>query len=356
MGSQEDDDFLSAFGITRMIGVQLALRAAVELNVFTIIANSNSPEAQLTAKEIVAKIPTTNPNAAMALEKILNLLASYSILSASPRTSLSDGKRPEKAYGLTKQSRRLALDNGGVSLASVLLFGSEREIVDSFYTLKDAVLEQSYKGYNKANGETFFESLRRKPGLNKLFNDNMSICSKVMLEQVLRVYRGFEEVEELMDVGGGIGTSLEKIVSAYPHIHGINMDLPHVIANATTIAGVKHIAGDMFEPLPAAQTIFLKWVLHDWDDDWCIKILRNCWKALPENGKVIVVEFAVSEDCNESVHTTFMELMMMVLNLGGKERTTVELDWIAKAAGFAQTITFPTHKLGFYVIEFIKKT
>ncbi|KAF5736357.1 scoulerine 9-O-methyltransferase [Tripterygium wilfordii] len=154
MGSPEEDDFLSGFGMTRMIAVQLALRAAVELNVFTIIANSG-PEAQLWKKS------------------------------------------PEKVYGLTKKSRCLAANDGGVSLASALLFGSEREIVDSFFTLKDAVLEASYKGYNKANGENFFESLEKKPGLNKLFNDYMSVSTKVMLGQVLNVYRGFEEVKEL---------------------------------------------------------------------------------------------------------------------------------------------------------------
>ncbi|XP_038719988.1 (S)-scoulerine 9-O-methyltransferase-like [Tripterygium wilfordii] len=79
---------------------------------------------------------------------------------------------------------------------------------------------------------------------------------------------------------------------------------------------MKHITGDMFESLSAAQTMFLK--------------------ALPKNGKVIVVEFAVSKDCNESVHAIFMEVMMVILNLGGKERTTVELYWLAKAACFAQ--------------------
>ncbi|XP_038719989.1 scoulerine-9-O-methyltransferase 3-like [Tripterygium wilfordii] len=90
--------------------------------------------------------------------------------------------------------------------------------------------------------------------------------------------------------------------------------------------------------LPTTMIRVRLWVLHDWDDDRCIKILRNCWKALPENGKVIVMKFAVSKNCNESVHTTFMELMMMVLNLGGKERMTIELDWLAKAAGKCKSL------------------
>ncbi|GLJ20584.1 hypothetical protein SUGI_0374860 [Cryptomeria japonica] len=77
----------------------------------------------------------------------------------------------------------------------------------------------------------------------------------------------------------------EEIAKAHPTINGINYDLPHVIATATHFPGVKHVGGDMFREVPSADAVFIKWVLHDWGDEDCVKILKQCRKAIPESGK-----------------------------------------------------------------------
>ncbi|KAK9131121.1 hypothetical protein Sjap_011608 [Stephania japonica] len=181
--------------------------------------------------------------------------------------------------------------------------------------------------------------------------------SAIAFDEVFKVYEGFKEVRELVDVGGGVGTSLGRIVRRYPHISGINFELSHVLEGAPTYPGVEHVAGDMFEGIPNAQTIMLKWVLHDWSDEYCEKILNNCWKALPgEGGKVIVVEYVLPEVLGNNAETfnaLIPDLLMMNLSPGGKERTLAQYEDLARAGGFSKIKAFPISQ-GLHVLEFLK--
>ena len=228
----DGSEYLSGWGLS-MIAVQMALKAAIELNVFNIIANAG-PNAQLSCVEIVSKIPTTNPNAAVALDRILRMLTFNSILTASLRPC-KDGTtiKQERTYGLTPKSCSLVTDNVEVSSTPTVNFCTERVVVESFYMLKYAVLEADCHPFHKAHGVNVFEYLSKDPRLSREFNEAMTMNSKIVLDMVLKAYRGgFEETKEIMDVGGSIGTSVVKLVSVYPHIRGINFDLPHVIADA----------------------------------------------------------------------------------------------------------------------------
>ncbi|XP_041027590.1 scoulerine-9-O-methyltransferase 1-like [Juglans microcarpa x Juglans regia] len=161
-----------------------------------------------------------------------------------------------------------------------------------------------------------------KPRLRQLFDEFMEVSGKLQFEDVFKLYGGFKDLKELMDVGGGIGTTLAKLTSTYPHVQGLNFDLPHVIDAAPKLPGVKHVAGDMFRSIPNAQTILLQCILHNWDDEHCKKLLRNCWEALPQEGKVIIVEMAISEELENNVEAkdVLMEdFFMMLLTNGGKK-------------------------------------
>ncbi|KAJ8465924.1 hypothetical protein OPV22_028476 [Ensete ventricosum] len=108
-------------------------------------------------------------------------------------------------------------------------------------------------------------------------------------------------------------------------------------ANLLGVCGVEHVSGDMFERVPSGgDAIFIKWVLHDWTDEECIKILRNCWKVLPEKGKVMVVEYIlpVVPEPNLITQGIFTLDMVMMIQTGGKERTRQEFEALAKEAGF----------------------
>ncbi|KAF3432729.1 hypothetical protein FNV43_RR23831 [Rhamnella rubrinervis] len=161
----------------------------------------------------------------------------------------------------------------------------------------------------------------------------------------------------LGDVGGGTGAVINTIVSKYPIIKGINFDLPHVIEDAPSYPGVEHIGGDMFVGVPKADAIFIKWVCHDWSDEHCLKLLKNCYDALPENGKVIAAECILPEASDTSVAAKALfhvDVVMLANYSGGKERTEKEFQALAKGAGFQGFKAF-NNAFNAYVMEFLKK-
>lgn len=126
-------------------------------------------------------------------------------------------------------------------------------------------------------------------------------------------------------------------MKAFPHIKGINFDLPHVIAIAPKYDGVTHVEGDMFNAIPKADVAILKSILHDWNDEDCIKILKNCRKALPQKtGKLILFEQLLHQEGAESMEDIVLasDLLMIAHTGGGKERTELECKSLLKNAGF----------------------
>nr|GFB72026.1 caffeic acid 3-O-methyltransferase-like [Tanacetum cinerariifolium] len=139
-------------------------------------------------------------------------------------------------------------------------------------------------------------------------------------------------------------------------VKGVNLDLPHVIRHAPVYPGIEHIGGDMFQEVSHGDAICMKWILHDWSDDQCVKLLKNCYNALPIDGKVFIVEAVLPflSDTSSSVKaTTHMDAMMMTQNPRGKERTDEEFLALAKDAGFAG-IRNTCFVCNFWVMEFYK--
>ncbi|KAI3505380.1 hypothetical protein L1887_27493 [Cichorium endivia] len=168
------------------------------------------------------------------------------------------------------------------------------------------------------------------PLFNRIFNEGMVCTAKITMEAVISSYRnGFLTSKgSVVDVGGGMGVAISEIVKAYPHLKGINFDLPHVISTAPTYDGVTHVAGDMFNAIPPAEMIFMKWILHNWSDEDCVKILKNCRKAVPkETGKVIIVEIVQHplEDDPFNYTRVAFDLVMFAYFPSGRERS--ENDW-----------------------------
>ncbi|KAF2608784.1 hypothetical protein F2Q68_00046622 [Brassica cretica] len=174
----------------------------------------------------------------------------------------------------------------------------------------------------------------------------MSESSTLVMKKILEVYKGFEDVNTLVDVGGGVGTVLGLVTSKYPHIKGINFDITSVIANAPP-----------YPEVPKGEAIFMKWVFHAWNDENCIKILKNCWSSLPEKGKVIVVEMVMpkepkSDDCSPNIGYT-VDMFMLSLRGGGGERTLSQYEALAYASGFRRCELI-CRSFSFSLIEFHK--
>ncbi|KAK4795179.1 hypothetical protein SAY86_013173 [Trapa natans] len=115
----------------------------------------------------------------------------------------------------------------------------------------------------------------------------------------------------------------------------------------------------MFDTLPKAETIWIKvTILHDWDDETCNKILRNCYNALPEEGKLLVVEILAPDHSNNREdlfeNAVVFKFYVMLLNLHGKERTAKKYDELARAGGFVETKFFHIWD-GLHIMEFLNK-
>ncbi|VVA99571.1 unnamed protein product [Arabis nemorensis] len=203
--------------------------------------------------------------------------------------------------------------------------------------LKDVILEGK-DAFSSAHGMKCFEYICSDDQFGEMFNRTMSETSTMIIKKVLEVYKGFEDVNTLVDVGGGLGTIIGLITSKYPHIRGINFDLAPVLACAPLSPGVEHMAGDMFVEVPKGDAIFLKCILHDWADEDCVKILKNCWKSLSKTGKVIVVDMVMpiepkSEDVSSNI-VLGMDAIMLTQTSGGKERTFTQFEALASRSGF----------------------
>ncbi|KAJ8427909.1 hypothetical protein Cgig2_023285 [Carnegiea gigantea] len=349
----EDEACSFAMTITSGSVPPMVLKAVIELDVLEIIKRAG-PDAHLSPAEIAAQLPTTNPGAATMLDRMLRLLASYDMLSYSLRT-LPDG-RVERLYGLAPVCQFLTKNEDGVTLSALSLMNQDKVLMESWYHLKDAVLDGGIP-FNKAYGMTAFEYHGTDPRFNKVFNNGMSNHSTITMKKLLENYKGFEGVSTLVDVGGGTGATLNMIISKHPTIKGINFDLPHVIEDAPTYPGVEHVGGDMFLSVPKGDAIFMKWICHDWSDEHCLKFLKNCYAALPDHGKVIVCEYIlpVAPETNHAARTVFhVDAIMLAHNPGGKERTEQEFESLAKGAGF-EGFRVACSAYDTKVMEFLKK-
>ncbi|XP_068638153.1 (S)-scoulerine 9-O-methyltransferase-like [Aristolochia californica] len=352
----EHQERYAALTLSSLICVPFAIRAAIKLGVFEIIAAAG-PDAYLSPADIASKIPNSSPSTAKLLERVLRMLVANSILRTSHRAGDGEGQKPQMLYGLGKLGEYLVPGPPGTSTALTHLLSVDKVMVDCFYHLEDAVLDPTCEPFVKAHGLSLFEYLGKDPRYKKVFHEAMRGGSIMAANVIFDKYKGFEDVKEIVDVGGSSGAAVAEIVAKYPHIRGRNFDLPYVIANAPQFPGVEHVAGNMFENIPTSETIVMKSILHDWDDDQCVEILKNCWKALPDGGRVINVDLIVPTNIGNdlvSLRVLGLDLTMMACCPRGMERTIEEFQHLGKAAGFAELKDFPVAN-GLHVVEFHKR-
>ncbi|KAK9100017.1 hypothetical protein Scep_023447 [Stephania cephalantha] len=334
---EDDQDFLFAFQIVNASVLPMAMRTAINLNVFEII-NKAGEGAHLSSSQIASHFPSHCSLTPNMLDRLLRLLTSYSVLTCSISNHKDSNTHVERSYGLTKASMYFVKDRDGSSLSPYLIYAQDEVSLDSWYCLDEAILDGGVS-FEKVHGMGMHELFGREPRLNELFNRAMASHTTNVMKKIVEKYDGFEGVNVLVDVGGGIGTNIGIIVSKYTSIKGINFDLPRVIQTAPAYPGVEHIEGDMFVSVPKGDAIFMKWILHNWSDEYCMKFLKNCCEALQDGGKVIVVEGIIpvvpeaDDAASKVVHQ--MDLIMMNRLSGGKERTLEEFEALAKGSGFA---------------------
>ncbi|GLJ19159.1 hypothetical protein SUGI_0344110 [Cryptomeria japonica] len=311
----------------------MALQAAVVLNIPDIIAIYGN-ENLLSVEEIASYISAHSRKSAQTdyLARIMRFLACIGVFTEE--TTVVNGASSQFKYGLTSVSRLLIKKDNYHSLSPVLFVLNNKIVLDAYQHLHESVIEGCY-AFNKAHGMDLWDYGHKYPDANRVLNEGLANHTQDILPSLVKIYDGFKSVKTLVDVGGGIGSSLSTIIKEYPHIHGINFDLPHVIKTAPPIHGVEHMGGNMFDQIPCADGLFMKCILHDWNDEQCVKLLKKSYEAIPENGKLLIVEIIVEENEEATRQLGLMhDVLMMGYTSGGRERTEEEFKTLFEKSGF----------------------
>jgi hypothetical protein len=233
------------------------------------------------------------------------------------------------------------------SLATLAKVFTDPQMVRAWENLAEAV-RTGEPAFPHVFGKGFFERLEEFPELSAQFNASMSEATRATAA-VLPEYYDFGRHGTVVDVGGGDGTLLAAVMRAFPSVRGIVYDTPHGLAQAAGTmerAGVADrfsaVTGDFFASVPEGGDLYLlKSVIHDWNDEQCATLLRNCREVLPAHGRVLIVEPVLPPTVEPAWAGRYLSDLNMLVNLGGRERTHEDFTALCERAGFAAPTVTP---------------
>jgi hypothetical protein len=187
-------------------------------------------------------------------------------------------------------------------------------------------------------GASAWDYYKQQPEEAAAFTRAMHGFTSGIVEDVVQAI-DTSNVKLAADIGGASGTLVHGLMAANPQLHGIVVDLPEVVKSAETTArelGFSNrstaVPGNFFDFVPPADLYLLKHVLHDWNDDECVSILKRCRESIKPGGRVALVEILIGE-MGEPELGPLMDLNMMVM-VTGRERTLDEFRGLLDRAGF----------------------
>src|SRR4029077_14251509 len=148
---------------------------------------------------------------------------------------------------------------------------------------------------------------------------------RLMNDAIVEAYE-WGQFGTLVDVAGGVGSTLPAILGRNPQLHGVLFDLDHVVGRGREYLAQQGVAercrtesGSFFDAIPAgADAYFMKHILHHWEDKDCLRILASCGKAMSRRTKLLVCEKIVPTGNGPSVAKT-LDLVMLVQTDGAGE-------------------------------------
>lgn len=321
------DDAVAGLWAMAHMGTPMAVRVAATLRIADHIASGVR-----TAPELAELVHTD----ADALDRLMRYLAVRGLLSRDELgryalTAKGEPLRDDHPAGL-----RAALDIEGVGRAEL-----------SFVRLLDSV-RTGEAAFPMQFGHSFWEDMAVNPGMTAAFNASMGSNVPERSPEIISGY-DWGALGHLVDVGGGNGSLLITLLTAYPSLRGTVFDRAETAdeaREALAAAGVADrgdaVAGSFFDQLPAgAGGYLLSLVVHNWNDDAVRKILRRCADAAGDDGTVLIIE-NVGPD-GESPPTG-MDLRMLAY-LGGKERGVTDLGTLASDVGLKVSAVHPAGSL-----------
>ncbi|MBW4051486.1 MAG: methyltransferase [Proteobacteria bacterium] len=189
-----------------------------------------------------------------------------------------------------------------------------------------------------------FEYFAGHPEEAQLFDEAMTSKSYEHIANVLAAY-DFSGFRRIADIGGGRGHLLRAVLEAAPRATGVLFDLPHVIRSLASSPPTDRLtlrAGSFFkDPLPECDAYLLMSVIHDWGDAEATALLDAVRRAAPPHAKVLLLEMLLP-DAPGPHPAKFLDVEMLVMTTGGRERTRGEYERLLASAGMRLARVIPT--------------
>jgi hypothetical protein len=209
-------------------------------------------------------------------------------------------------------------------------------------------------GVQAALGKDIWEHYRENAERNEIFNAAMTDFS-TMSDASIAASFDFSPYQQICDIGGGLGGQLLAVLERYPNAKGIVYDQPHVAEAANRrfaelgVSGkATAIGGDFFHSMPQGPEVFLaKNIIHDWDDERSIAILRRVREVIPAHGRMLLLELTIQ--AAQVPHVGRLVDVHMQVMTGGRERTEAEFAALFAASGFQLGRVIPTQSPVFIV-------
>lgn len=326
-----------------LVGIQarfraLTLRAGAELRLFDVVGDD--PQS---AAEIAAVVDSDAEYTA----RLLRALAHYGVM-----TEDTAGE-----YTITDDGRLFRAD-GPLPARDPLLFFWHPDYLAAWGQLPNIVSEGGPDGFVREFGEDFFAHQAETPDLAAAFNGTMTAGGERKTREFLAALDEYDfgPYSTVCDVGGGHGHLLSHLLEAEPHLDGVVLEIPRVVAETDRhIAAevgvddrVEYVSGDMFETVPEADVYVLQGILHDWSDEQSETILSTIRAAVADGGRLFVSE-PVLPPAGENHPAIPSDINMMVI--GGRERTESEFRRLFSNAGWDLRETWGPTDSGRTILE-----
>ncbi len=283
----------------------------------------------------IADLAQASGTHSRSLYRILRALASRSIFSED-----TDG-----CFSLTALADPLRSDAPDSVRTFALFTGSEANL--QTWAHLAYTVHTGKPAFEHIYGKGWFDYLEEQPEMAQIFNDMMTGGTISDAAAIIEAH-DFSVYRKIVDVGGGHGALLAHMLEQSSQSFGVLFDAPAVIAGASgalddfvTRGRAEKVPGDFFETVPdGGDAYVLKYIIHDWDDERAIRILKNCRQAMAENGRVLLVELVVPAG-NAPSPAKMLDLMML-LYFHSRERTEAEYRDLLKQAGLKLIKTTPT--------------
>lgn len=331
MQSQMDNPPLQLAIMSRWYVVSRALHAIAKLGIANHLAFGPKKIDEL------AKLTESKPE---LLDRVLKFLTSYDLFHYD-----------NGYYSLTELSKPLR-DDDPHSMRDVLCMVDD--VWWQAFSQLDASLKTGTPAFELQHGDDFFSFLSQHPEKQQNFDRGMAKLSSYDETAISQAFN-FSIFSSIVDMGGGRGGLLKAITSQYPELTAILFDTPAVICQLDRNSFTKQVTlqeGDFFATIPQADAYVFKGVLHDFNDEMMHKILKNCAQQMPKNATLFIAEQVMPDDNKPHPNKT-MDLVMMVL-LGGRQRTLSEWQESIEPTGFTFKNSYPTNSL-FTLMEFKPK-